>query len=80
MLGADREDTLTRAEYLAVRGYDTNGSAPENGLVSETDMATAPRPSGRPESAPDPGRQCAWCGEPIPDGAHGLSRYCGDTC
>jgi hypothetical protein len=80
MLGADREDTLTRAEYLAVRGYDTNGSAPENGSTAPTDAATAPNPSA-PESGSDlvamvEPRQCAFCGGPIPEGAHGLARYC----
>jgi len=86
MLGADREDTLTRAEYLAVRGYDTNGSASENGSAPDQ-----PAPESGPElvaidqPAPESGpelvamvepRQCAFCGGPIPEGAHGLARYC----
>jgi hypothetical protein len=75
MLGADREDTLTRSEYLAVRGYDTDGSAPDNGSAAPTDEVSAPSRSA-PESGPDPGRQCAWCGGPIPAGTHGLARYC----
>ena len=72
MLGADREDTLTRAEYLAVRGYDTNGSASENGSAPDQ-----PAPESGPElvAMVEP-RQCAFCGGPIPEGAHGLARYC----
>jgi hypothetical protein len=73
-IGADREDTLTRAEYLAARGYDTNGAS--NGLAP----TEAPSDAADEQSGPNPGRVCAWCGAELPDGAHGLSRYCGAKC
>lgn len=25
-------------------------------------------------------RKCRWCGKPLPDGCHHLTRYCSDEC
>jgi hypothetical protein len=78
VISSDREDTLTRAEYLAARGYDANGSS----------GAAAPNGAAEPDPPPSAAganldllaRSCAWCGDSLPAGAHGRARYCGARC
>jgi hypothetical protein len=77
IVSADREDTLTRAELLAVRGMtaSSNGVSASNGSV-----ATEPPPSAAGADVDAVARSCAWCGDSIPAGTHGRARYCGDKC